>query len=82
MRVVKADRWHMVATDEAPTAAGAGTASRRCSVCGSRHLVAHEGAVIDGATLRRYRTVRCEGCGYDLLEPLVAAPTTADLAAC
>jgi hypothetical protein len=81
MRVVKADRWHMVATDEAPAAAGAGTASRRCSVCGSQHLVAHDDAVLDGATLRRYRTVRCEGCGYDLLEPL-AAPAAANLAAC
>ncbi len=81
MRVVKADRWHMVATDETLTATDAGTASRRCSVCGSRRLVAHEDAVLDGATLRRYRTVRCEGCGYDLLEPL-ATPAPADLAAC
>jgi ribosomal protein S27E len=68
MRVVKAERWHMVETDEA--AAGAGMASRRCSVCGSDHLVPHEDAVL----------VRCEGCGYDLLEPL-AAPAAAGLAA-
>ncbi|HLH26310.1 MAG TPA: hypothetical protein VK066_27640 [Chloroflexota bacterium] len=81
MRVVKAERWHMVTTDEGPTAAGADTASRRCSVCGSRRLVAHEDDVVDAATLRRYRTVRCEGCGYDLLEPL-AAPAPAKLAAC
>jgi hypothetical protein len=73
MRVVKAERWHMVETDE-DAAAGAGMASRRCSVCGSHHLVPHEDAVLDGATLRRYRTVRCEGCGYDLLEPLVVEP--------
>ena len=79
MRVVKGERWHMVETDEA-AAAGAGMASRRCSVCGSPHLVPHADAVLDGVTLRRYRTVRCEGCGYDLLEPL-AAPAAAGLAA-
>ena len=72
MRVVKAERWHMVETD-------AGTGARRCSVCGSRQLLPHEDAVLDGVTLRRYRTVRCEGCGYDLLEPL-AAPVTAGIA--
>jgi DNA-directed RNA polymerase subunit RPC12/RpoP len=80
MCVVKAERWHMVQTDEASTAAGTETVSRRCSVCGSQRLVAHGDAVVDGATLRRYRTVRCEGCGYDLLEPL-AAPATARRAA-
>ena len=78
MRVVKAERWHMVETDEG-AAAGAGTALRRCSVCGSRQLHPHEDAVLDGVTLRRYRTVRCEGCGYDLLEPL-AAPAAAGIA--
>jgi hypothetical protein len=81
MRVVKADRWHMVTTDNDSTAVGVPTASRRCSVCGSGCLVAHADAVLDGATLRRYRTVRCEGCGYDLLEPL-AVPVAAGLAAC
>ena len=78
MRVVKAERWHMVATDEGAVA-GAGAASRYCSVCGSRQLVPHEDAVLDGVTLRRYRTVRCGGCGYDLLEPL-AAPAAAGMA--
>ena len=80
MRVVRADRWHLVDTDQ-HAAAGAGTASRCCSVCGSPHLVAHDDVVLDGATLRRYRTVRCQGCGYDLLEPL-AQPTATSLAAC
>ena len=69
MRVVKAERWHLVETDEPAAAAGA-DASRRCSVCRSDRLVAHGETVLDGATLRRFRTVRCEGCGYDLLEPL------------
>ncbi|HEY7060333.1 MAG TPA: hypothetical protein VII06_02555 [Chloroflexota bacterium] len=79
MRVVKAERWHMVETDNGAPTAGAGGALRRCSVCGSRQLQAHEDAVLDGATLRRYRTVRCEGCGYDLLEPL-ATPAAAGIA--
>ena len=79
MRVVKADRWHLVETDERTAATGA-SASRRCSVCGSSHLVAHGETVLDGATLRRFRTVRCEGCGYDLLEPQ-AAPAAAGLVA-
>ncbi len=69
MQVVKAERWHMVERGEADGAL------RRCSVCGSLYLTARGEPVIDGSTLTRYRVLRCEGCGYDLLEPL-----TADLA--
>jgi hypothetical protein len=67
MQVVKAERWHMV--KEAGASDGA---ARRCSVCGSADLVPHDEAVLDAGTLRRYHVVRCEGCGYDLLEPVAA----------
>jgi hypothetical protein len=39
-------------------------------VCGSPYLTPHDAHVLDGATLTRYQVVRCEGCGYDLLEAL------------
>jgi hypothetical protein len=67
MQVVKAERWHKVETSRPR----AGAASRRCSVCGSQHLAPHGDPVLDGVTLARYQVVRCEGCGYDLLEMLV-----------
>jgi DNA-directed RNA polymerase subunit RPC12/RpoP len=82
MRVVKAERWHKVETNEHTAAAGAGAASRRCSVCGSQQLRALGDTVLDSATLGRYRVIRCEGCGYDLLEPVAVAPAATTLAAC
>ena len=66
MQVVKAERWHKVETWHP----SAGATERRCSVCGSAHLAPHGDVALDGTTLARYRVVRCEGCGFDLLEPL------------
>jgi hypothetical protein len=68
MRVVKAERWHHVASAEAPGVDG--RPARRCSVCASAQLGSGGDIVMDGASLARYQVVRCGGCGYDLLEPL------------
>ncbi len=67
MDVVRAERWHLVDT------AGKNGAStrRRCSVCGMEQLYPRDGAVLDSASRQRFRVVRCAGCGYDLLEPLI-----------
>jgi hypothetical protein len=75
MRVVKAERWHKVAGASEGLFRGAGVAPRRCSVCGSADLAAPGETVVDGASLARYRVVRCGGCDYDLLElvPAVVA---------
>lgn len=62
MRVVKAERWRKVATP-------AGLIGRHCSTCGSSRLATLGETVLDGSTLTRYQVVRCEDCGYDLLEP-------------
>ncbi len=60
MRVVKANRWHKVDHESQP--------SRRCSWCGSSELTATGETVLDSATLKWYRVVRCGGCAFDLLE--------------
>ena len=72
MRVVRAERWHKVASASEGSLRGASAAPRRCSVCGSAELTAAGETVVDGATLARYRVVRCGGCEFDLLEPAVA----------
>ena len=77
MRVVKAERWHLVETSQETTAPRVGAPPRRCSVCGSPQLAAPGETVLDAATLARYRVVRCGGCGYDLLEPLPAVALAA-----
>jgi DNA-directed RNA polymerase subunit RPC12/RpoP len=69
MRVVKAERWHHVQS----TAAG----ERRCSVCGAGQLGPAGETVLDGETTRRYQLVRCQSCGYDLLEARVTVLTAA-----
>jgi ribosomal protein S27E len=66
MQIVRAERWHQVDTARS----GARAEGRRCSVCGAQQLRPRPEAVFDGVTRRRYRVVRCAGCGYDLLEPL------------
>jgi hypothetical protein len=66
MQVVKAERWHKVEIQRPSN----GAAVRQCSVCGSSRLTPHGDNVLDGISLDRYRVVRCEGCGFDLLEPL------------
>jgi len=79
MRVVKAERWHKVASASEGSfdsfGKGAGAAPRRCTVCGSTDLAAPGETVVDGISLARYRVVRCGGCDYDLLElvPAVVA---------
>ena len=59
MRVVRAERWHFVR--------GGAAAAAGCSVCGSGRLGTLGETVIDGETAARYRVVRCQDCGYDLL---------------
>ncbi len=66
MQIVKAERWHKVEP------VSGGSTMRHCSVCGSRRLAVRDEPVLDGSTRARYRVVRCDGCGYDLLEPLPA----------
>ncbi len=72
MRVVKAERWHKV--NVVPTS-GSQPPQRMCSACGSHQLGAPSDTVIDATTLQRYRVVRCQQCGYDLLEAV--APSLA-----
>jgi hypothetical protein len=75
MRVVKAERWHKVASASDASFRGASAAPRRCTVCGSTDLTNSSETVVDGVSLARYRVVRCGGCDYDLLElvPAVVA---------
>ena len=79
MRVVKAERWHRVDAvhGASPTGASGVVASGRCSVCGSSQLSPHDRVVMDGVSQTRYSVVRCAGCGYDLLEPLLVAQAAA-----
>jgi hypothetical protein len=72
MLLVKAVRWHTV--ERRPAAQG--TVVRRCSVCGDSEFGAAVETALDAATRSYYDVVRCQGCGYDLLEsraPVVAA---------
>ncbi len=73
MYVVKAARWHFV--EVLPSATR--TPIRRCSVCASTDLTASGQTALDALANRRYRIVRCQGCGYDLLEPAVPAVVAA-----
>jgi hypothetical protein len=71
MLVVKAVRWHRV-EHLSPTA---GPPTGHCSVCGGSDLGKPVETALDAVTRRYYDVVRCEGCGYDLLE--VRAPVAA-----
>jgi hypothetical protein len=73
MYIVKAGRWNSV--DLLLSAQGAPV--RCCSVCASTDLCASSETALDATTNRRYSVVRCMGCGYDLLEPIVTAVAAA-----
>jgi hypothetical protein len=64
MRIVKAERWHRVDREGGID---------QCSVCWSGRLLRTNDVVLDSTTLQQYRVVRCQGCGYDLLEPVPSA---------
>jgi hypothetical protein len=73
MFIVKAARWHFV--EILPSAAR--TPIRRCSVCASTDLRASGQTALDAVANCRYEIVRCQGCGYDLLELAVPAVVAA-----
>ena len=68
MLIVKAGRWNSV--DLLLSAQGAPV--RCCSVCASTNLWTSGETAFDALTNRRYGVARCLGCGFDLLEPVVA----------
>jgi ribosomal protein S27E len=73
MYIVKAARWHFV--EVLPSATR--TPTRRCSVCASTDLRPSGQTALDAVANRRYGIVRCQGCGYDLLEPAVTTVAAA-----
>jgi hypothetical protein len=72
MLVVQAVRWHRVER----LSPAAGPPARRCSACGGSNLGKPVETALDAITRCYYDVVRCQSCGYDLLEscaPVAAA---------
>lgn len=77
MQVIRANRWHHVDLG-GPLRP---SAPRRCSVCGAEQLTPKGETVVDGVSGRYYAIVRCDGCGYDLLDPRADSHTPASACA-